>query len=83
VTKYPSSPVSVLDDPALASSRVITAVEAKQILRIGTTKLYELLGRGSIRSYKDGSSRRIYLYSVLQYQARQAAQGSQLPEKAA
>ena len=83
MTKIPTDPVSILDDPALASSRVLTAVEAKQLLRIGTTKLYELLADGSIKSYRDGSSRRIYLYSVLQYQATQANLGSQLPEKAA
>jgi excisionase family DNA binding protein len=83
MTKIPTYPVSVLDDPALASSRVITVREARAILRIGLTKLYDLLGDGSIKSYKDGASRRIYLYSVLQYQAAQAALGSQLPEKAA
>ena len=55
--------------------------EAKQLLRCGMTRLYELLGNGSIKSYKDGFSRRIYLYSVIEYQRAQAALGSQLPEK--
>ena len=37
----------MLDDPALASSKVITPAEAKQLLRCGMTRLYELLGNGS------------------------------------
>jgi excisionase family DNA binding protein len=75
VTKIPSQPISVIDDPSLASSKVITVKEAMALLRCGLTHLYDLLGKGEIRSYKDGSNRRIYLYSVLAYQARQSAAG--------
>jgi hypothetical protein len=73
-----SDRITILDDPALASSRVITTVEAKTILKCGMTRLYELLGSGAIRSYKDGESRRIFLYSVLAYQAACAEQGPKL-----
>jgi excisionase family DNA binding protein len=73
-----SEPVSILDDPALRSSRVITVAEATAMLHCRTTKLYDLLGSGAVRSYKDGGSRRIYLHSVLQYMDAQAARGPAL-----
>jgi excisionase family DNA binding protein len=63
--------MTILDDPLLASSRVVTPKEATAMLRCGMTHLYELLENGALRSYKDGSKRRIYVYSILQYQARQ------------
>jgi excisionase family DNA binding protein len=72
MTKIPLEPISAIDDPALASSRVITIVDTMKLLKCGKTHLYDLLGKGAIRSYKDGSNRRVYLYSVLQYQARQS-----------
>jgi excisionase family DNA binding protein len=71
-TRIKSNPLSVLDDPVLKASRVITVDEMKTILQCGTTHAYDLLNSGAIRSYKDGSNRRIYLYSVLQYQERMA-----------
>src|SRR5271163_1446425 len=37
--------------------------QARAILRCGIEKIYRLMGEGKIRSYKDGSCRRIYLYS--------------------
>jgi excisionase family DNA binding protein len=68
----------IKDDPSLIGSRVITAAEAADLLQCGLTRMYELLGDGSIRSYKDGSSRRVFLVSVLNYQAGQAAKGPEL-----
>ena len=72
MTKIPLEPISAIDDPAMASSRVITIADAMKLLRCGKTNLYDLLGKGAISSYKDGSNRRIYLLSVLEYQARQS-----------
>jgi excisionase family DNA binding protein len=67
-TTIGSYPPSILDDPAILSSRVITVQEACAILRMGTTRLYDLLNKKAIRSYKDGTQRRIFLVSVLEYQ---------------
>ena len=78
LTKISHHPVSVLEDPALASSRVLTVPEARALLKCGHTKLYDLMTEGSIRSYRDGGSRRIYLLSVLEYMAECEAKGSQL-----
>jgi excisionase family DNA binding protein len=82
VTKINRHPVSVLEDPALASSRVLTVPEARELLKCGHTKLYDLMTDGVIRSYRDGGSRRIYLLSLLEYIEACAARGSQLLEKA-
>jgi excisionase family DNA binding protein len=81
VTKISHHPVSVLEDPALASSRVLTVPEARALLKCGHTKLYDLMTEGSIRSYRDGGSRRIYLLSVLEYIEACGARGPQLMEK--
>ncbi len=70
-----SDPATIFDDPALRASRVITVAEARAILRCGIEKIYRLMGEGKIRSYKDGSSRRVYLYSVLEYMAKCEAKG--------
>jgi excisionase family DNA binding protein len=73
-----NSPHSILNDPEVARSRVITVAEAAGILSCGLTRLYDLLGDGSIRSYKDGNSRRVYLASVLEYQAAKTVRGPAL-----
>jgi excisionase family DNA binding protein len=65
-----STPPAILSDPALRSSRVVTVDEARAILHTGVERIYELLGDGTIKSYKDGRSRRVYLYSILEYQRR-------------
>jgi excisionase family DNA binding protein len=64
----PSKPASIIDEPSLISSRVISVAEAKRLLQCGTTHVYDLMNAKKIRSYKDGANRRIFLVSVLQYQ---------------
>jgi excisionase family DNA binding protein len=71
MVKIKSNPAAISDDPAIKASRVLTVDETKLLLKCGTTHLYDLLNTGKIRSYKDGSNRRIFLYSVLQYQKEQ------------
>jgi excisionase family DNA binding protein len=66
-----SNPVSILDDPAVVAARVVTVEEAKIILKVKQTKLYDLLNSKAIRSYRDGRDRRIYLSSILEWQAAQ------------
>jgi excisionase family DNA binding protein len=75
MVKIASRPTTILDDPALLGSRVVTPAEAAAILNLGATKLYELLVEGKIRSYKDGRSRRVFLVSLLQYQNDLVAKG--------
>jgi excisionase family DNA binding protein len=78
MVRLKSNPATILDDPALRASRVITVPEARAILRCGIEKIYRLMGEGKIRSYKDGPSRRIYLYSVIEYMIECEAKGTQL-----
>jgi excisionase family DNA binding protein len=61
------NPTAVLDDPAIAASRLVTVEEVKKILSCGTTHVYDLINQGRLKSFKDGSNRRVYLYSVLKY----------------
>jgi excisionase family DNA binding protein len=72
--EYPigSDPPSILDDPSLISSRVVTPAEACILLKCRPTRLYELLNKKAIRSYKDGSNRRIFLVSLIEYQRKLA-----------
>jgi excisionase family DNA binding protein len=65
--KRAADPTSILDDPAIAASRLITVEEVKKILSCGTTHVYDLINQGRLKSFKDGSNRRVYLYSVLRY----------------
>lgn len=44
---------------------------AKRMLGCGTTRLYDLLNRGELQSYRDGKSRRIVVESLKAYIARQ------------
>jgi excisionase family DNA binding protein len=41
------------------SGRLLTPEEAASVLRIGRTRIYELIGRSESRSIKIGKSRRI------------------------
>lgn len=49
---------------------VVSPKRAREILDIGTTKLYELLDSRQLRSYLDGKSRKIFLSSIGEYQRR-------------
>lgn len=44
---------------------------AKRMLGCGITRLYDLLNRGELQSYRDGKSRRIVVASLKAYIARQ------------
>lgn len=46
---------------------------AKRMLGCGTTRLYDLLNRGELQSYRDGKSRRIVVASLHDYVRRQLA----------
>lgn len=46
---------------------VLTSAEVKQILKIGRTKLYELLAKGDIQSIRVGTEYRIPKTAVLEY----------------
>ncbi len=44
---------------------------AKRMLGCGTTRLYDLLNRGELQSFRDGKSRRIVVASLKAYIERQ------------
>lgn len=44
---------------------------AKLMLGCGTTRLYELLNRGELQSYRDGKSRKIVVASLRDFVGRQ------------
>jgi excisionase family DNA binding protein len=44
--------------------------EACVLLNIGNTRLYELIGKGDLDSYKDGASRKITMESIRRRVAR-------------
>jgi hypothetical protein len=64
----------ILDDPMVTrGGRVISPAETGAILQSGATRVNQLVQRGELKSYKDGRLRKIYLNSVLAYQARLGA----------
>jgi hypothetical protein len=60
--------------------RVATPAEAMQILRCGSTHLNELVQSRALRSYLDGTARRIFVESIHQYQVAQAAMPKPAPK---
>jgi hypothetical protein len=61
---------AILNDPLIASS---SQTEAGVILQSGPTRIGELIRKGLLRSYRDGRMRKIFLDSVIAYQASLAA----------
>jgi excisionase family DNA binding protein len=54
------------DEPLVVRPKV-----ACRLLDIGVTRLYELIERGEVESYRDGSARKITTASIRAYIARQ------------
>jgi hypothetical protein len=75
----PKPRLAILDDPAIAAARVVSPAEAGQILQSGTTRINQLIQSGALRSYMDGSLRKVFLESIFAYQASLAARASQAP----
>jgi len=69
-----SIPELETDFPDLQS---LTVAETRGILRIGNTRVYELVGTGELESYKEGRARRITLRSVRQHRARLLAEAAE------
>jgi hypothetical protein len=46
---------------------------AKRMLGCGTTRLYDLLNRGELQSFRDGKARRIVVASLRDYVSRRLA----------
>jgi excisionase family DNA binding protein len=62
---------------------VVSPNEAKTLLNIGTTRLYELLSEQELDSYKDGKARKITMASIRRYVERKLAAGEQpFPKRA-
>lgn len=53
--------------PEESEPLLLTAEQASQVLQIGRSHLYELLGRGEIKSIKIGRSRRIPVIEIERY----------------
>jgi excisionase family DNA binding protein len=51
----------------------VTPRQACQLLAIGNTRLYQLIGKGELVAYKDGRARRITMQSIRDRVARLAA----------
>jgi excisionase family DNA binding protein len=51
----------------------VTPRIAKRMLGCGTTRLYDLLNRGELESYRDGKARRIIVASLRDYVSRRLA----------
>ncbi len=56
------------DEPLVISPR-----RAQQVLDIGHSRLYELIGAGELATFKDGKSRKIVVASIKDYIARKLA----------
>jgi len=56
---------------------VVDLTEAAEILRLGRTKLYELLNAGELPSFKVGARRLIAVQDLEAYVARLRAGGAQ------
>jgi hypothetical protein len=52
----PSDPVSIIDEPSLKSSRVITAAETARLFQCSVTHAYDLMNARKIRPYKDAAT---------------------------
>jgi hypothetical protein len=61
---------------------VVKPRDARQMLSCSHKKLYELLAKGEIQSFKDGASRKIVVESIRQYIARGLAGGANLKRSA-
>jgi hypothetical protein len=71
----PSTPsVSLAAHPAASPERlVVKPREARQLLAMGNTYLYELIGAGELDSFLDGRSRKITVESIRRYIVRRLA----------
>jgi excisionase family DNA binding protein len=49
---------------------LVTSEEAAQALRVGRSKIYELMRSGELRSVKIGGSRRVSVTALAEYVAR-------------
>jgi hypothetical protein len=80
-TNPPPKPrLPILDDPAVAPARVVSPAETCQILHSGPTRVNQLIHSGALRSYMDGSLRKVFLSSILEYQAAQVAAPPKQPK---
>jgi hypothetical protein len=46
---------------------VVRPERAKQMLDVGTTRLYDLINSGELKTFKDGKSRRILVSGIVDY----------------
>lgn len=56
--------------PAVPVTLLLTAEEAAYALRVGRSKVYELMRSGALRSVKIGGSRRVSATALAEYVAR-------------
>lgn len=61
------APVATDDEPLLL---LLTAEEAARALRVGRSKVYELMRSGQLRSVKLGGSRRVSTKALAEFVAR-------------
>lgn len=56
-----------------ASPLAVSPKEAARLLELGQTRIYTLMRRGVLVSYRDGRTRRITMQSIHDHMARQLA----------
>ena len=62
---------------------LLTLEEAAELLRIGRTRMFALVGRGEIRSVRIGGSRRVPVVAVEEYVEALLAAGEVVPARQA
>ena len=61
------APATAAGEPVLL---LVTAEEAARVLRLGRSKVYELMRSGELRSVKIGGSRRVSTKALAEFVAR-------------
>lgn len=79
VLNFPNDRVPSSEVPALSSGDLLTLAEVMELLRVGKTKLYALMGAGKLRSFKVGKGRMFTRVEIARFIAAEERAG--LPKR--